>query len=200
MLGIRDHLFALLGLARDTDSAAFGLNYDEPFDLIVKRYAAEFVSRGQDVTLTALAGLNVKSDRFPSWIPDWTREATTQHNRLNSLIMESGEKIFKSYRASGASRPQMRVDIGLVWRSFSKHSRAQNFCIAEKEYIGLCAEGTRPRDNVCVLLGDVAPVVLWKSNDRDHHFRLAGECYIHGIMKGEAFESTDFNAVDLFLW
>jgi hypothetical protein len=89
---------------------------------------------------------------------------------------------------------------GLLWRSFSKHSRAQNFCIAEKEYIGLYADGTRPRDNVCVLLGGIALVVLWKSNARDHHFRLAGECYIHGIMKGEAFESTDFNGVDLFLW
>lgn len=76
MLGIRDHLFALLGLARDPDSALFGLNYDESFDLIVKRHAAEFVSRGQGVTLIALAGLNAKSDRFPSWIPDWTRETS----------------------------------------------------------------------------------------------------------------------------
>jgi hypothetical protein len=111
MLWIRDHLFALLGLARDSDNAAFGLNYDESFDLIVKRYAAEFVSRGQGVLVIALAGLNVKSDRFPSWIPDWTRETTTQHNRLNSLTMESEEKILRLYRASGASRPQMPVDI-----------------------------------------------------------------------------------------
>jgi hypothetical protein len=108
-------LHCLLGLARDSDSASFGLNYDESFDLIVKRYAAEFVSRGQGVTLIALAELNVNSDRFPSWIPDWTRETTTQNNRLNSLIMESGEKILKLYRTSGASRPQMRSILILIY-------------------------------------------------------------------------------------
>jgi hypothetical protein len=94
-------------------------------------------------------------------------------------------------------------ELRLAWpylEVFLETFSGTKFCVAEKEYIGLCTDGTRPRDNVCVLLGGIAPVVLRKSNARDHHFRLASECYIHSIMKREAFESTDFNTVDLFLW
>jgi hypothetical protein len=302
----RDHLFALLGLTRDFDNAAFDPNYDESFDLIVRRYAAEFVSGGQGVTLIALARLNVNLNRFLSWIPDWTSENTIRYTPLNSLITQFGEKILKLYHASGASKPQMWVDIdpnilvvrgslvdivtkvgqshpehrGLPvhsvfdrlqesdeivaileiylngediseahWRTLIRNRTRDNveaplaygtryrlmrnriemahqqipgtlanteewpylevvlktfeatrFCVTEKGYIGLCAEGTRPGDNICILLGGIAPVVLRKSDTREHHFRLVGECNIHGIMKGEAFESKDFNVTDMSLW
>jgi hypothetical protein len=72
----RDHLFALLPLANDAEDEAFNPDYEEPFESVVRRYAAAFVDRGQVFHLlgTACPNLQSTSKRFPSWIPDWTKK------------------------------------------------------------------------------------------------------------------------------
>jgi len=44
-------------------------------------------------------------------------------------------------------------------------------------------------DKMCILLGGCVPFVLRDTGDGC--FRFIGECYIHGIMDGEAMESED---------
>jgi hypothetical protein len=39
---------------------------------------------------------------------------------------------------------------------------------------------------VCVLLGGKVPFVLWPA---DGGCRFVGECYVHGIMPGEALDT-----------
>jgi hypothetical protein len=68
----RDHLFALLSLASDADDSVFDPDYVEPFESVVRRYAAGFIRQNYCFRLLASAGLNSQSSRFPSWIPDWT--------------------------------------------------------------------------------------------------------------------------------
>ncbi|RFU27148.1 hypothetical protein B7463_g9190, partial [Scytalidium lignicola] len=48
---------------------------------------------------------------------------------------------------------------------------------------GLAPAGTRKGDLVCILFGCSVPVVL---RSRDDHFEVVGECYVHGMMDGEA--------------
>jgi hypothetical protein len=70
----RDKLFALLGLASDTNGEAFDPDYDSSMETVVLRYAREFVRKGRAMDLIYRAGTS-KAYSFSSWIPKWTGEA-----------------------------------------------------------------------------------------------------------------------------
>ncbi|KAK3349692.1 hypothetical protein B0T25DRAFT_610595 [Lasiosphaeria hispida] len=63
-------LFALLGLAHDSDNERFNPDCDSPLPEIVRRYAEGFVLRGQAMDLLYRAGVS-RSYPFCSWIPRW---------------------------------------------------------------------------------------------------------------------------------
>ena len=49
----------------------------------------------------------------------------------------------------------------------------------------------KKRDLICILFGCSVPIVLRQQKDAgtgEEYFQLIGECYIHGIMEGEALE------------
>ena len=73
----------------------------------------------------------------------------------------------------------------------------RRFIITAKGYIGLATKNTRQGDIVCILFGCSTPVILRPSNHGAYN--LVGDCYVHGIMEGEAMEwmekglySTDY--------
>lgn len=57
----------------------------------------------------------------------------------------------------------------------------------------MCPQNTERGDIVCVFLGDSMPVIL-RSVDR--HFQFVGECYVHGIMRGEAMDDLKKGVYD----
>ncbi|KAE9363002.1 HET-domain-containing protein [Stipitochalara longipes BDJ] len=99
----RDHLFALLSLARDADDSGFDPDYIEPLESIVRRYAAVFVRRGETFTLLATAGFGPQPSLFPSWIPDWTKKRPT---RFSPGIGSATA----TYNAAGATELCSRYD------------------------------------------------------------------------------------------
>ena len=56
--------------------------------------------------------------------------------------------------------------------------------------LGLAPQLTKKRDLICILYGCSVPVVLRKhcAGESDEHYSFIGECYVHGIMEGEAFD------------
>ena len=56
--------------------------------------------------------------------------------------------------------------------------------------LGLAPQLTKKRDLICILYGCSVPVVLRKKHagKPDEHYEFIGECYVHGIMEGEAFD------------
>jgi hypothetical protein len=61
--------------------------------------------------------------------------------------------------------------------------------------------GTREGDLVCVLYGVGVPLVtraMKEREDRRQEYELVGECYIHGIMDGEAI-AMDYKVEDICL-
>ena len=56
--------------------------------------------------------------------------------------------------------------------------------------LGLAPQLTTKRDLICILYGCSVPVVLRKHHEGtpDEHYTFIGECYVHGIMEGEAFD------------
>ncbi|KAI8711210.1 hypothetical protein NCS52_01496800 [Fusarium sp. LHS14.1] len=59
------------------------------------------------------------------------------------------------------------------------------FVVTEKGYTGIVPPGARKGDIVAILKGGRVPFILQKGEERPEAFRLAGECYVHGIMNGE---------------
>ena len=59
----------------------------------------------------------------------------------------------------------------------------------KRGYIGLAPPKTAQGDLICVIFGTVTPFILKKSLDADKEaYTLVGECYIHGLMKGEGLK------------
>ena len=57
--------------------------------------------------------------------------------------------------------------------------------LSKRKYLGLVPELTEPGDKICILGGGSVPFVLRKEQG---HWISVGECYIHGIMDGEAVD------------
>ena len=67
-----------------------------------------------------------------------------------------------------------------MWASTS---HAQKFFVTEKGYFEVGPAYMKENDLVCVLYGGGVPFLLRPKNNFYH---LVGECYVHGIMDGEA--------------
>lgn len=100
---IRDHLFAMLGLASDSDSPWLYPDYLEPYRSVLRRYAAIFVEKGQGIDILYLAGLE-HGCYYPSWIPDWTSLPPKYTIDLHRF------KIHKRYAASSEVYAEMSFD------------------------------------------------------------------------------------------
>lgn len=59
----------------------------------------------------------------------------------------------------------------------------------EKGYIGLAPAASKKGDEVCILFGCSTPVILRPLNEGG--YELIGECYVHGIMEGEALKMPE---------
>lgn len=64
-------------------------------------------------------------------------------------------------------------------------SHNRRLCITENGYMALAPAEADEGDLVCVFLGGQTPFVLRPSLGK---YRLVGQCYVHGIMFGEAME------------
>lgn len=62
--------------------------------------------------------------------------------------------------------------------------RNRRLCFTDKGYLGLVPETSKVGDEIHILDGCHIPYLLRKVDNRRH--RLVGECYVHGIMRGEA--------------
>jgi len=79
------------------------------------------------------------------------------------------------------------------------HTAAYNhrFFVTEKGYFGLGNPDTQAGDQVWILIGGKVPFVLRPVADNDGtssfdtSFRLVSDCYLHGIMDGEAMADDD---------
>ncbi len=65
------------------------------------------------------------------------------------------------------------------------------FCRTMNGYLGLVPLATEIGDVICIVYGSCVPFVLRPCKDIKGAFRPVGQCYIHGIMEGEAMKMKD---------
>jgi hypothetical protein len=72
--------------------------------------------------------------------------------------------------------------IGRAWQQL-------RVCITKRRYVGLVPQFSNKGDVVAVVIGAQTPFVV-RPQSRETKYQLVGECYIHGIMDGEALTAT----------
>ena len=75
----------------------------------------------------------------------------------------------------------------------TKACGGRRFFTTTGRYMGLAPAKAQDGDKICILLGGQVPYVL---REQDEHYVLIGECYFHGIMKGEALQGTESDLQD----
>jgi hypothetical protein len=76
------------------------------------------------------------------------------------------------------------------------HCDDRKFAVLDSGYIALVPIYTEVANMVYVLPGASVPFVFRKQSD---HFVLVGECYVQGIMHGEALENPGMSAMELLV-
>ena len=66
--------------------------------------------------------------------------------------------------------------------------RGRKLAVLDNYPLGLVPDFAKPGDLVCVLAGSSTPMVLRRVEE---DFESIGECYVHGIMYGEAFDRLE---------
>ncbi len=100
-------------------------------------------------------------------------------------------------RLQGSLAP---ADFGLFYEDepelLLKLAEGRTLILTEIGYLGLAPLGTQVGDTVCVLQGVPMPIILRPSSS---YFKLVGECYMHGLMKGELMVDKDIAVRDIVL-
>ena len=91
----------------------------------------------------------------------------------------SGRKLLSSITDNDPVAPLLRTMV--------TGAKQRRYCIARDGHSLMAPPFARVGDKVCVLVGCDFPVVLRKIKD---HYVFIGECYVHGIMNGEAMEAV----------
>ena len=99
---------------------------------------------------------------------DWTLPLTRNTKLLNKVRGDS----------ANGSKERFTRDAYVFWN-------CRRFFRTVKGYLGLGPQSLMEGDLCCVLFGAKVPFVLRKA---DRGYILVGECYIQGIMRGEAIE------------
>lgn len=89
----------------------------------------------------------------------------------------------------------LAIGLGLLYEqkryaALASFTTAFSFVVTENGYVGWVPEASKIGDCVCVVAGGQAPFTMRKLPGG--FYQLIGECYIHGIMDGEALSGDNF--------
>ena len=110
----------------------------------------------------------------------------------SNLTSETEAKEFA--RLEIKSRPYRLSQQVMLW--------GRRFCVTSKGYFGMVTENTLAGDSICIVMGSAVPFIVRKTEvpqSSSSNYSLQGECYIHGIMNGEALDAEDFKVKDINL-
>ena len=99
------------------------------------------------------------------------------------------------------------LDQNLPARAWAEVSKSIGAIIGDKDmfltiggYLGLGHEGFQIGDIVCIFIGGEVPFLLRQAKTpHDGMFQLLSECYIHGVMDGQAMNNQESDHLERFL-
>lgn len=159
-----------------------------------------------------LIGDRSASDHFPA-PPDYAGHYDTMRmmQRLNRDLdarIAAGEAgtpaLLQLYTENGIDlmdSQRLMAEAGLFQSGMASVMLERRLFVTKEGYIGAGPVSSRPGDLVFVLAGGHSPFVLRREPEPADgaKFRLVGDCYVHGWMKGEALDWDDFAWEDISL-
>jgi hypothetical protein len=107
---------------------------------------------------------------------------TLDNGPLLHIDWTNEERIWKLLNGKGLG-PNDEFDARSLWFEVRWMCRRRTILALEEHTLGLGPPNTEPGDVICILHGSKLPIVLRRQGDR---WRLIGQCYVDGIMFGEA--------------
>ncbi|KAL9006106.1 MAG: hypothetical protein Q9188_001126 [Gyalolechia gomerana] len=125
-------------------------------------------------------------DLAGSFVFDWCVEFL----KGNAKFKAAGRRMEEYYWKE--TQPQ-HIDAVHLRNALMQRDRinlSRRLVTTERGYVGMALETVERGDAVGVLYGCSMPIVLResKTNVGDSRWRVIGECYLHGMMNGEAME------------
>jgi hypothetical protein len=82
-------------------------------------------------------------------------------------------------------------------RALMQRMRTKRCLIAtERGYLGIAPSWAKEGDEICVLFGGSVPLIIRERGGGEGVHELVGECYVHGIMNGEAVDIEKMEHVE----
>ncbi|KAI1294366.1 hypothetical protein F5Y03DRAFT_373219 [Xylaria venustula] len=114
------------------------------------------------------------------------------HKLIMNIFLSDEEKVKRSFYNELFSGLWSR-DVARANRSWCYNRR---FFISEEERYGWAVDGTLPNDKVAIIHGSDFPFLLREAGDGT--YKMVGDCYIHGLMEGEALEDK-YKEIELII-
>jgi hypothetical protein len=146
------------------------------------------------VVTADMDGNKVTSDRLSAEILE---EYVVSH-RFNDSTVEEKRLMAPTSLAEFDEWKALMLDISFRFnQAVVAASAFRAFFITETGYMGIGPDVLMAGDKICVVLGCNVPLLLRKNQE---HFILVGECFVWGLMDGEAMRMTkkEGNWLDTF--
>ena len=160
------------------------IEYKDHMSLIaeIQRLAPQDVLQGSYIgcgsLLTAYCNTLCANTFRDTYLPHFERLPQFQRslNFLSAILQPGIKQVPDHSRGS-----QARIFLDWIWN----YCRGRTFVKTREGYIGLAPRNAQPGDQVCILLGRNMPMLLRPI--ANSQYQVVGECYVHGLMNGEAF-------------
>ncbi|KAF2501313.1 hypothetical protein BU16DRAFT_577499 [Lophium mytilinum] len=178
----------------------------------VARYTVDDDQETRRKLATTLIADQALSERFP-WLPmSRDTEEKASQTRLRRMLESGFEQLCRTAATSGGVSPGLTSPTPSWPSSHSsspdtprKHEYAQRYaalvsvtmsgrCLfrTASGHIGIGPEDLRNGDRIVVFVGARTPFVIRPGRGREG-FEVVGDCYVHGIMKGEALGRDEWD-------
>lgn len=123
----------------------------------------------------------------PSWYPRACMEAL--NNRSPSGDIDPDE-VMKLPKAPSLCKSFLKRVKHVIWGRKFAYIKLKGTKIEGRETYGLLPGKTNDSDIICLVFGCSVPVVL-RPHEGDTYYEMIGECFIYGIMQGEAVSGME---------
>ncbi|KAH8587428.1 heterokaryon incompatibility protein-domain-containing protein [Bisporella sp. PMI_857] len=162
----------------------------------------------QDLSSEAIVSEKYGFTAEPAWIA-YLRTLTADRTALSPRICDNYRSQFFS-EFSGVSLHTLETspsDLPFsVWEKISKDVGTiiedKAMFLTSQGYLGLGQEGFRAGDIVCLFSGGEVPFLVRdasQDSEKTGAFYFLSECYVHGVMDGEAMESSSREPLEQFI-
>jgi Heterokaryon incompatibility protein (HET) len=127
----------------------------------------------------------LSEETMKSWVKDSLMIIYEESDYDEEDGDEEDEEDEDDHDDSGDEMGYSRFMDGVVGFGQASKNKGRNLLRTREGRMALGPIGTLPGDVICIFYQCSVPLLLRKDTDVDY-FRLVGECYVHGLMDGEA--------------